>query len=942
MQLGCGRPEDRHGQAQAWQHGELAEAIRLSDQRMIYAYLKEGEYPSSSRFPFLLDAFSPNSEKQCRAVEALKRAFEGRPKRRRQRKAHPSTTPDFAPLPPIPADARPYRGLETFGEEDAHLFFGRDALAQNVLGKLDHHRLVLLVGASGSGKSSLINAGILAKLRQDPGRTIVRCIPGDRAIANLAAALTFALEPDRSPAELLPTQQSYKAQLEADRDAIRDIAQLLPNGRLLLVIDQFEETFTLTRPANPKQHDALIATLLAIARSPDERKLEALLGMRSDFMNELETADPHLVQALDNASVQMRAMFPDELEDAITGPLQPYGVTLEPGLLPGIAADLKGNPDALPLLEVALEELWQQRDEPNRLLTKAAYAEIGGITGALARRADHALEQLGLDETTIRRLFLELVRVDPEGAATKSTRRPRTKTELDPLDPDLWPLGQKLATPKIRLLVTRRDETSGEETLDITHESLLRQWQRLADWIEDEREFLLFAQRLDQRLAEFTDSGENPDYLLPKTDVQAVQAWQTSGKIFRPDQQSYIARSTAFWAEDASDDAARALWGRLDLLFSNHEPIPEHELGALGSLPWCNVAIRRRFLKLAVTNPDVARKLNRQPGLVIRATLGIDPNSALNLAKSILENSAESRNIELTLAWVIISVCVSPMLPSVALGVVERSQFIAAHTIDKTILKMARESIDSVAHLVEENLRSNTKKAICAQSKGADELILNQNSEIDPKRSSSTLQDRIYSIINLRSHKQRIEKLFYLIANTTDPYLLSGIFDCYDTISEEIDEPVANHVASLVISILNKIHEAVQIQVVARAATVIADKLDPATRRKAIEAIYERLSALVISNSDPSQFAVMSEVIDDIARWLTEEERSNAADKIVNQLLDALDGEKALWEIKINDTTRIVRYLEECSEQKRKITATRAIRLAAFRPSRTFFCAHFY
>jgi hypothetical protein len=844
MEAGCGRDIDAHGYAEPWTQEALAEQVGV-DSRSIRHWLNAERSISVENFDELLIVMDPKDcPHQRAAYDRLKASRPAQPVTRKPRRPSAATPPKT--LPDIPPDARPYRGLEAFREEDAHLFFGRDDLAQKVLGRLDHHRLVLLLGASGSGKSSLINAGILPKLRQDQGRRIVRCTPGDRAIANLAAALIRDLHPDLPESERLKARDDYQDRILRDPDAIRDIAQLLPKSRLLLVMDQFEETFTLTRPANPKQHDALIATLLAIAKAPDERKLEALLGMRSDFMNELETADPHLVQALDNASVQMRAMFPDELEDAIIDPLKPYGVTLEAGVFPAIAADLKGNPDALPLLEVALEELWQQRDEPKRHLTKAAYTEIGGITGALARRADRALELLGLDETTIRRLFLELVRVDPDGAATKSTRRPRTKTELDALDPDLWPLGRKLATPKIRLLVTRHDETNGDETLDITHESLFRQWQRLADWIEEERDFLIFRQRLDQRRAEFIANGENTDYLLLNSDVEKALWWQNErGKAFNSDQQDYIARS-------AANVAAQTLWRQLELSFIDDHGMPEHDRKALMELFGADGGTRRRFLVLATTDDVAARKLNQRPSLVLRACLRLDPTAAAELAVPVLASTRNNMTFQTALARVTLSRNFAALTKQHWGRAIGLYLDFAEKFLNATHLQRPALAIGTLA------------------------------GKLDPDTTRDTAA-RILETAEQTTDVYNLQILVQIMAATAD------------TLDAETGCEAERRIIARALHLAEQTTDAAHLRVMAQTIASTADKLDPATsrtadNRQAADRAVARAIRLAESNADAYQFLPLAEAIAALTDMLDPATSLKVASRMVALALELAGG----------------------------------------------------
>ena len=908
MKLGCGRAEDRHGQPQEWTQADLVTAVRLS-QRMIYSYLYEEKYPGRDRWAFILDALGPKSDRQREAVDRLRRAFDSRPNKRKRVDKQRSADTNSGPLAPIPPDARPYRGLEAFHEEDAHLFFGRNALAQNVLDKLDHHRLVLLIGASGSGKSSLINAGIIPELRQDPARTIVRCTPGDRAIANLAAALARTLDPDRSPAELRPAQQTYKKQLEDDPEAIRDIAQLLPEGRLFLVIDQFEESFTLTRPANPRQHEALIATLLAIARSPDERRLNALLGMRSDFQNELETADPELIQRLDNAMVQMRAMLPPEREAAITEPARAYGVTLEPGLLTAITTDLADNRDALPLLEVTLDELWSRRDDTSRRLTMAAFTEIGGIPGALGQRADSALEHLGLDEPLVRRLFLDLVRVDPEGAATKSTRRPRTRQDLGEA---LWQLGERLATPGLRLLVTYRDDTTGEQILDVTHEAIFRQWPRLAGWIEEERDFILFCQRLDQRLGDYLASSGDPAYVVPRPEIEQAGDWQEKhGKVFPAELQTFIHGSARHWLEDAAADEARALWGRLELLLDEWDCILEHDRAALAALSTVGREARRRFLALTTTDTDAARKLNRKPELVLRASLGLEPLQAADLGASALAVTTGQTAFEAKLACVTVARHLLPIVPIRPTTIVERALALVTQTTDPEQLQVLVEAIGAMADMLgPDKAASSVDRALELASEITDpgqlhallQAVAAMAGKLDPAKARHTAASTVDRALELAAETTdwiQFEPLaetigamadeldpakaastalraLDLAAETTDPDQLHTLAEAFAAIAYRVDPAKAASTVDRALDLAAKTTFGPTLQPLAEAIAAMAGKLDPAKARHAAACTVDRALELARETTfDPAlrplaaAIAIMAEKLDSAKAAIT-------------------------------------------------------------------------
>ena len=949
MEAGCGKKLNADGFAAPWTQRMLAEEVEVSD-RAVRQWLGGERTPDSKNFQQLLFILSPKDcPHQRAAYEQLK--ANRPPTMVTQQRRRQSTTAEPQPIPP---DARPYRGLEAFREEDTHLFFGRDALARNVLDKLDHHRLVLLIGASGSGKSSLINAGIIPKLRQDPARTIVRCTPGDRAIANLAAALARTLDPDRSPAELRPAQQTYKKQLEADPEAIRDIAQLLPEGRLFLVIDQFEETFTLTRPANPKQHDVLIATLLAIARSPDERKLNALLGMRSDFQNELETADPELIQRLDNAMVQMRAMHPAEREAAITEPARAYGVALEPGLLTAITADLADNRDALPLLEVALDELWSRRDDTSRRLTLAAFTEIGGIPGALGQRADRALEHIGLDETLVRRLFLELVRVDPEGASTRSTRRPRTRQELGE---ELWQLGERLAAPGLRLLVTYRDDTIGEQILDVTHEAIFRQWQRLASWIEEERDFLLFCQRLDQRLADYMASGGDRDYRLPQRDLERADDWQKAGKAFRRDQHEYIAGSTESWAQDAADDAAHALWGRLELSFGDWLPTPEHDWDTLSGLWTAEADTIRRLLLLATVEQDSARKFNRRPSLMLRAALGLDPATAIARAAPAQYQLSAEAILETGLAGLTLARHLAPVANIDAARTIDRALTLTgmtttlfqpralSHTIaalaDQLNREAATRTVDRALALAGKTTDSSqletlahTVGVLAGQlDREAATRVVDCISDLAGMTTSPSAPQALARVIAaLAGHLDReaatrtVDRAIALAGKTTAPGWFDGWVEAIAALAGHLDRDAATRTVDRAIALAGKTTNRFQFHALTQAIAALAGKLDHEAATRSVDLAIDQAGR----TTDAFQLKALAQAIAAPAGNLDHGVIHGVAIRILDRAI-ALVGEM----VNLNALQAIAQGIAALSGTLDRDAATHAIDRAIYLASKT-------
>jgi hypothetical protein len=279
-------------------------------------------------------------------------------------------------------------------------------------------------------------------------------------------------------------------------------------------------------------------------------------------MLQSDSRTAELVGALDgDPTVMLRPLTAQERERVILGPLD-HGhldVQLDNGLLAQLLDDVTSNPDALPLLEFALAILWAKMriDGESRILSRAVYEEIDGLSGALAQHADAVLKQEDIDERKVKRLFIELVRVG--GSIEQDARRPRTRSELDAIDPGLWPLAQRLAGH--RLVVTTE-----APAVDIVHEALFRRWSRLSGWIEEERDFLRWRQRVDERRREWEDSGRLRSELLSGRMLEEAGRWLAErSEAIDGRQRDFIHQSQSAHAADDTRRQSDSLWRPLEL-----------------------------------------------------------------------------------------------------------------------------------------------------------------------------------------------------------------------------------------------------------------------------------------------------------------------------------------------------------------------------------------
>ena len=377
-------------------------------------------------------------------------------------------------------------------------------------------RLVAVVGPSGIGKSSVVKAGLVPALRGgalsgSAPWLVTDMFPGSYPFEELAAALLrVAVErPDDLVEELARDELGIR----------RVVKRILPPGsELLLVVDQFEELFTLT--ADEETRRRFLAGLTALADDP-RSGARVLVTLRADFLDH-PLRYPEFGELLRAGMVAVAAPSEDELAEAIERPARRVGVRFEPGLVSEIVADVRDQPGALPLLQYALTELFAARTGDT--LTLEGYVATGGVVGALGRRAEDLYARLGPSaQAACRHVFLRLVGVDP---AAQDTRRRVRRSELRQLELEPGAVEEILARyGEHRLLTFDREPRTRTPTVEVAHEAILSQWDRLRGWIEERREDLLLHRRLVEAVGEWHDAGRDPEYLPREGRLAQFEAW---------------------------------------------------------------------------------------------------------------------------------------------------------------------------------------------------------------------------------------------------------------------------------------------------------------------------------------------------------------------------------------------------------------------------------
>ncbi|HAX76296.1 MAG TPA: hypothetical protein DCY88_10755, partial [Cyanobacteria bacterium UBA11372] len=448
----------------------------------------------------------------------------------------------------------PYKGLAYFdcNEEDPKYFYGRAKLTNQLLDRVRQSNFLAILGASGSGKSSVLRAGLLHQLKlgrqlsgSEQWQTYIMQ-PGEHPLHSLALAF---VDPNLSPVERGKQLGDAEDLIAEGVTGLRRLVQASPS-RVLLVIDQFEEAFTLCRDRDERRKffACLLGALEQIGTSNVDRlrvpnvetlhvtSLQIIIAMRADFFGKCVEDDySGLAQQIQENLVTVTPMNPDELRQAIVEPAKRVNLEIEPELVEEMLADVANAPGSLPLLQYTLMELWKQRTD--NCLRLNTYAHLGGVMGTLRKRATQVYESFSeVQKAAVRYIFLSLTQL---GEGTEDTRRRVLKPDLvNQSYPEqlIDEVVQKLADEKLIVtseMVEKGGASGRVAVVDVAHEALIRQWPLLRKWINENRDILRQKRKIEAVAEEWREKGKAKGYLLQGkqlTDATAFQK-QEAGKL---------------------------------------------------------------------------------------------------------------------------------------------------------------------------------------------------------------------------------------------------------------------------------------------------------------------------------------------------------------------------------------------------------------------------
>ena len=435
----------------------------------------------------------------------------------------------------------PFPGLRPFAPDEYHLFFGRETESSEVLRKLIDNRFVTVIGASGSGKSSLIYCGVLPRVKslatQESGNwKVIAFRPGNEPYVNLAEAIA-----DQVPAHQKPstTTEGIMLDMHLNADgittALKKNLQTGSNDKVLLVVDQFEEIFRYSKVAS--SHSATVQAAgfvekIVNAVNSSDAGIYIIVTMRSDFIGECAHYQG-LTQLINNSNYLVPHMSRNNYKSAIEGPIKYAGAQIDPKLVETLLDDIGDRTDQLPVLQHALMRTWtywQELDEPGRPVSYSDYDSVGTMSDAMSRHANEAYEELDEKEKEIcEKLFKTITE---KGTDNKGIRHPSSvatiKSVVECSSDDLYRVVEKFRIPSRSFITPRQNiPLTDESIIDLSHESLMRLWSKLREWVDDEAASVQMYLRLAEASAMY-QQGRTTLWRPP--DLQLAINWRDSHK----------------------------------------------------------------------------------------------------------------------------------------------------------------------------------------------------------------------------------------------------------------------------------------------------------------------------------------------------------------------------------------------------------------------------
>ena len=408
----------------------------------------------------------------------------------------------------------PYQGLKPFSKETSKFFFGRDTVVELLKKQLQSSNFVLLAGASGSRKSSVVQAGLAPSLEEEGWHILEPVVPWVEPVRDLKHAITHQI--------LKSADDITQVYSSIDANGLRAILKYLPKEkRTLMIVDQFEEIFTVCSEENERRK---FVDLLTEVNEFESSALAIVATIRADFIESCLSYKP-LASSIQNQTVWIPPLEEKGLKSAITKPVETKQYEFEEGLPEIIIQQIGQEKNFLPLLQFALTELWEQRDHDTRSLTLAHYIDLGGVLGALNRRAEEIFNNFQPKEKFwAKRLFLKLVRTGMEG---KDTRQRQSKQKI------LQISGQDLEEQRVlkkvvkrltqeRLIVSGKD-VEGSAWIDLAHESLMGEWKRFAEWRKEDRELRRLVDRIEDAQREWIHYQKDEKFSMGRGLLAQIQ-----------------------------------------------------------------------------------------------------------------------------------------------------------------------------------------------------------------------------------------------------------------------------------------------------------------------------------------------------------------------------------------------------------------------------------